>query len=40
VRGRLFSSTVATEAHTIEWAISMNDGAIRSSEVTPANPRH
>jgi hypothetical protein len=34
VRGRPFSSTVATEAQTIEWAISMNAGAIRSSGVT------
>jgi hypothetical protein len=35
LRGRPSRSTVATDAHTIEWAISMKAGAILASEVTP-----
>jgi hypothetical protein len=29
------ASTVAADAHTIEWAISIKAGAILSREVTP-----
>lgn len=36
VRGRLLASTVATEAHTMEWAISTNAGAICARVVTVA----
>jgi hypothetical protein len=34
MRGRPFASTVATDAHTIEWAMSTKAGAICSSDVT------
>ena len=38
-RGRRSSPTVATVAHTIRWAISMNGGAMASSCIaTPWRP--
>ena len=36
LRGLLSASTVATEAHTMEWAMSTKAGAVCSSGVTVA----